>query len=472
PYFESHERVVASELDTDRSKGWGAAAGGTTKGGAHGVDERRNRGPQARRRRRGLGPRRLPLRRPRRRQCREGSRRARTQRPRRTPRPPRRSRSRPPRRPLPHARGPAPHPHRLARRLTPALPCSDGRGWVYSPATTARMESAALEVGFALVFEGGEASAEVFGAGRELEGEGCVAEVFLDGGRDAGVHQPLGQAEGDGWAVGQLEDDALSGRLQLVVRDTLMHKAPVGGLGAADGASEQEHLPCSDLADTTGQQPRAAAVGGEAPFAERLPETSVVRDDGDVSCEKQVQPDARRPPPSCTHDRRLHREQQGDQAVGLRRQPALDAACSRLLTGAAGRVSTHTVISTDNVEAAAEVVAGAREQDHAHGLVPARGINRLDERRHRVVVQRVALVGTVEDEPQHARRVEVDVQAHEAANRSTSASRVCWQVVAPPGTSGSRTSPRSRDGNRIVAWPGVVTSPRWFSPQMSRSTAG
>ena len=41
-----------------------------------------------------------------------------------------------------------------------------------------------------------------------------------------------------------------------------------------------------------------------------------------------------------------------------------------------------------------------------------------------------------------------------AAKRSTSASRVSWHVVAPPGGSGSRTGPCSRLGSRIVAWPG------------------
>ena len=41
-----------------------------------------------------------------------------------------------------------------------------------------------------------------------------------------------------------------------------------------------------------------------------------------------------------------------------------------------------------------------------------------------------------------------------SAKRWARASRVSWQVVAPPGTSGRRTGPCSRDGSRIVAWPG------------------
>ena len=50
------------------------------------------------------------------------------------------------------------------------------------------------------------------------------------------------------------------------------------------------------------------------------------------------------------------------------------------------------------------------------------------------------------------------------SNRWTSASSASAAVIAPPGGVGNFTGPCSRLGNRIVAWPGQVISPRWFSP--------
>src|SRR5205823_13924672 len=99
-----------------------------------------------------------------------------------------------------------------------ATPPISSRRWVNGACTspdghTSRRRSvsenpgflAALELRRALVLEGGDAFAEVVGPRRELEGEGLVAEVVLESERRPGVHEPLGEAQGDGRAIGELQ---------------------------------------------------------------------------------------------------------------------------------------------------------------------------------------------------------------------------------------------------------------------------
>ena len=56
----------------------------------------------------------------------------------------------------------------------------------------------------------------------------------------------------------------------------------------------------------------------------------------------------------------------------------------------------------DDVEPGAEVVAGGGDHDDAHGLVAAGGVDRVDHPGHHLVGERVALVGTIQVQAQHA----------------------------------------------------------------------
>ena len=122
----------------------------------------------------------------------------------------------------------------------------------------------------------------------------------------------------------------------------------------------------------------------------------------------------------------------------------------------------------------------------AHRLVAPGGVDRRrsappPSRRR----SRCASSGRSSVEAQHARRratiaarrrrtsVPALVRSLPSANRAAMASSAPCRSVAPPGGSGRRTGPCSRLGSRIVAWPGVVTSPRWFSaPARGRPPAG
>ena len=102
--------------------------------------------------------------------------------------------------------------------------------------------------------------------------------------------------------------------------------------------------------------------------------------------------------------------------------------------------------------------------------VPA-ALERVDQAHHHRFVDRVALVGPVEGEVEHV-VVECDDETvgagtgevgHRRENSAEIASSALCRSRAPPGGSGRRTAPCSRLGSRIVAVPGVVTSPRWFA---------
>ena len=79
----------------------------------------------------------------------------------------------------------------------------------------------------------------------------------------------------------------------------------------------------------------------------------------------------------------------------------------------------------------------------------------------------------VDDEPVGRGRVVLHAAASvSSANRSTSASGRPAQSSRRRARRGGAPGRARGSGSRIVAWPGVVVSPRWFSPRMSRSTAG
>ena len=99
------------------------------------------------------------------------------------------------------------------------------------------------------------------------------------------------------------------------------------GLGAVDDATEEDHLAGVHVADATRQQPRGAAVGGEPAIDERRPEPGVVAATVKSAAEREVEADARGPSLHRAHHRDLHRAEERDQPVRLRR--AGGAGCCR-----------------------------------------------------------------------------------------------------------------------------------------------
>ena len=164
-------------------------------------------------------------------------------------------------------------------------------------------------------------------------------------------------------------------------------------------APRSEQLAGPLHADEAGQQPGAAGVGGEAPLAERLPHPGVVGEHEEVGGGGDVESDARHPPPGGDDDRHLRRAQHRDRA-GV----PCDGSRRWIEPMRVARRRPGRGVAADDVEAAAEVVALGRQQDAAHRLVAAGGVDLVDERRDHVVVEGVALRRLVEVEPQHAAR--------------------------------------------------------------------
>ena len=277
---------------------------------------------------------------------------------------------------------------------------------------------------------------------------------------NAGVEQPLGQANRDRRRRRQLRNQRGGLPVEVGAVDGAVDQAPPLRLRPAELAPEDEQLPRPGQTHHPWQQPGRAAVGGEAARHEGLPEARVARRDREVGGQCQLEADARRPPAHHAHHRYLHLEHQRDEPVRLRREPALDAAHTGALPSA--------LVASDDVEAAAEVVTAARQRDDPHTVVLSGALQLSDQRGHRRVVERVA-AGAVERQPEDG-AVTFDVEAH--ANPAATASSAPCRSSAPPGGRGRRTGPCRRLGSSTVAWPGHVTSPRWFSPHTSRSTAG
>src|SRR6185437_4348222 len=170
------------------------------------------------------------------------------------------------------------------------------------------------------------------------------------------------------------------------------------------------------------------------------------------------------------HDGSLDPEQERNDPVGVMRQSSLDAADPR--TSILGR------ILGDEIGTGTEVRSSAAEDDHPYRLVLVGLDQNADHGVEHLGVDGVALVRPVELDREDA-VVQLDFQPlrasvgrHWSAKPWATASSAPWRSVAPPGGSGSRTRPYLRLGSRTVACPGAVVSPRWFSHQISRSTAG
>ena len=198
---------------------------------------------------------------------------------------------------------------------------------------------------------------------------------------------------------------------------------------------------------------------------------------GEVGGERELEADAGRPAAHLAHDRRLHRRASagsaGAPATGSRRW---------MLPGARSRASRSRVAG-DDVGAAAEVVAGAVEHDHAHARRRSTAASSASMS-PRIIASSIALrlSGRSSVEAQHAARrarprarrpIVVDGVGHRRENSAEMASSAPWRSRAPPGGSGSRTAPCSRLGQQdrgvARAW-----SPRraGSSASSSRSTAG
>ena len=147
-----------------------------------------------------------------------------------------------------------------------------------------------------LLAEGLQALTEVLAARRQLQAERLLAHSSSSEDVLGLVQQPLGQPEGDGRAVRELRDDLVGLRLDVlglvgrVDRDpTPRPAARSGGDPAAGGRGPGPVRPVGSAATS----PRCR---GEPRKDERLPEGGVLRGDGDVGGQRQLEPEARGPP--------------------------------------------------------------------------------------------------------------------------------------------------------------------------------
>ena len=186
------------------------------------------------------------------------------------------------------------------------------------------------------------------------------------------------------------------GGVDVGFRDGAVDHLPLGGFGAVDHAAEVDHLAGAHVADPAREEPGVAAVGGEPAVDERRPEARVVGGDGEVGRQREVEADAGGPAAHRAHHRDLHRAQQRDEAVCLRRETALDAPGARLDAGLLG-----FLVARHPVETGAEVLAGAGEQDRPHRFVAPGEVDRVDGGVHHRVVQRVALVWAGQAQREH-----------------------------------------------------------------------
>ena len=171
-------------------------------------------------------------------------------------------------------------------------------------------------------------------------------------------------------------DDRVDLAVELVGRHRPVDRAPVRGLGARERPSEQEQLARPRTSPTRRGSSQVAPLSGVKPaLAERLPEAGVVGRDAEVGGERELEAEPGGPAPHRAHDRDLRLEHERDQPVGLRRQPALDAAGpgSRRRPARCGRRCRRRSRSGR---------PAPRSSDDAHRLVGAGRGERVDEPEH------------------------------------------------------------------------------------------
>ena len=133
-------------------------------------------------------------------------------------------------------------------------------------------------------------------------------ELALERARLPGVQQPLREPERDGRARRRAAATSSSTASSSVGRPaTARWITPHSAASVAvELAAEQQQLPGPDHADQAGQQPGGAAVGGEAPLGERLPEAWRRRPRRVKSAASASwKPMPGRPAPHRAHDRHL-----------------------------------------------------------------------------------------------------------------------------------------------------------------------
>ena len=244
----------------------------------------------------------------------------------------------------------------------------------------------------------GQAFPEVRAARAQLQGVRLAGQLAVQVPARRRGKQRLGETERDGRRRGQFRGQAGGRRVELGVVHRRVYQAPVGGLGPAELAPEQQQLPRPGRPDGPGEQPGTARVGGEPAAQERPPEGGVPRRHGEVGGQRQLRADPGRPAADRAHHRQLQLEQQRDQPPGLHGEPALDAPRPRPGAIRFARVARH------DVEPAAEVPAGPGDQHRPEAVVRGGHLEVADQRGQRDVGQRVALRRAVQREPQDAAR--------------------------------------------------------------------
>jgi hypothetical protein len=199
-----------------------------------------------------------------------------------------------------------------------------------------------------------------------------------------GVDQPLRQADRDRRAGQQLLDQ-LGGRRVDVGSDAVGEAEGVRVLGADDPRGHDQLLRAAH-ADDLGQARGAAEVGDEPEPCLRKAHERVLGQDAQVAGQGQLQRAAQADAVDLADDRLGHL---------LREVPGVEAGAperAQLLGGAGGGRQRG------DVHAGGEHGTVAAEHDAAHGRVVGGGTERGADGEHQVLVERVALLGTVEDD--------------------------------------------------------------------------
>jgi enoyl-CoA hydratase len=244
----------------------------------------------------------------------------------------------------------------------------------------------------------GQAFTEVRAARAQLHGVRLVGQLAVQVPARRRGQQRLGQPERDGRGRRQLRGQLPGRRVQPVTLHRRVYQPPVGGLGPAELAAEQQQLPGPDRPDDPGEQPGAARVGGEPAVQERVPEGGVAGRHGEVGGQRKLRADPGRPAADRAHHRQLQLEQQRDQPPGLQGKPPLDAPGPRPGIARLPGVAGH------EVEPAAEVGPAAGDQHRPQAVVRGGLLEVADQRGQRHIGQRVALPAPVQRQPQHPAR--------------------------------------------------------------------
>src|SRR5262245_29243157 len=299
----------------------------------------------------------------------------------------------------------------------------------------------ALELGGTALDEARSALLHVFGAGHELLGVRLVPERAGTVGLEGAVGEPLRERDGAARHLGEAVGPLGEGLLELGAGDDLVGEADALGLGRGHVVAEEEELLRLLRADETRQQVRAAGVGDDRAADEHLDEASLLGHDHEVAGEGEVHAAAGRRAVDPGDDRLLAVEDGCDQPL----EPALDRAPA-VADDHVGRArrELRRCAHLEQIGARAEaLLAVPRDHDGAYRVVDRRVLEPLDDLVSHGNGHRVAGVGPVQRDPEHAvLQPALDVLDRLVHVRTTRASR----ATAPRGRtinglmSSSRTS--------------------------------